>query len=64
MRRPVDYEIIISGLQIKIFISYLAHQRLREGLRRDQIHVGVDVDSVVGEDLLCWLELQLPSQVS
>ena len=49
---------IISGFEIKIFcISHLADQRLRQGLRSDQIHVGVDVDSVVGEDLLGRLEL-------
>ena len=49
---------IISGLETKLFcISHLADQRLRQGLWSDQIHVRVDVDSVVGEDLLRGLEL-------
>ena len=48
---------IISGLETKLSISHLADQRLRQGLWSDQIHVGVDVDSVVGEDLLGRLEL-------
>ena len=50
-------EILFLVLRQNIDISHLTDQRLRQGLGSDQIHVGVDVDSVVGEDLLGRLEL-------
>ena len=54
-----DLEIGILFLVFRqnIYISHLADQGLRQGLWSDQIHVRVDVDSVVGEDLLRGLEL-------